>query len=183
MKENFVTGSEAKRTGRELVQKGTIFSYYHDTIEFANGNKEIWDFLYHQGAAATLPVLNNGNILLVHQWRNALDRYTYEIPAGGLKFKDEDRKLAALRELEEETGYKANKCEFLIRVASAVAYSSELIDVYLATDLVPGKKHLDENEYVEVKEFTLEECNELIFSGKLQDCKTIGAIMAYQQRK
>ena len=94
---------EFKRLERRLVYKGSIIDYYRDTIAVPNGNVVEWDFIGHNGAAAVVPVTDDGKLLLVRQYRNALDRYTLEIPAGGLN-KGEPTKEAAARELEEETG-------------------------------------------------------------------------------
>lgn len=116
---------------------------------------------------------------MVKQYRNALDRYTLEIPAGKLDDKLEETKVCAARELEEETGYKAGNLEFLITLRTWVAFTNEKIDVYVATDLTPTKQHLDEDEFIDVKEYELEELKEMIFRGELQDTKSISAILAY----
>ena len=100
---------EFKRLNRELVYKGSIIDFYKDTVQVPDGNVVKWDFIKHQGAAAVLPVREDGKILMVRQYRNALDRYTLEIPAGGLNGADEPTKEAAARELSEETGYTAGK--------------------------------------------------------------------------
>ena len=76
---------EFKRLDRKLVYHGTIIDYYRDTIQVPNGNIAEWDFIGHKGAAAVVPVREDGKLLMVRQWRNALDRYTLEIPAGGIK--------------------------------------------------------------------------------------------------
>ena len=93
---------EFKRLDRKLVYHGTIIDYYRDTIQVPNGNIAEWDFIGHKGAAAVVPVREDGKLLMVRQWRNALDRYTLEIPAGGLNGADEPPMLAVARELEEE---------------------------------------------------------------------------------
>ena len=93
------------RVKRELVHKGTIINMYKDYIEVPNGNHVEWDFIGHNGAAAVIPITDDGKILLVKQWRNALDRFTIELPAGGLENIDEPMIECAARELEEETGY------------------------------------------------------------------------------
>ena len=94
-----------KRLKRELKYKGSILDIYQDTMEFANGKQEKWDFVSHRmGAAAILPVLPDGRIVMVRQYRNALERETIEIPAGARDSKTEDTKVCATRELEEETG-------------------------------------------------------------------------------
>lgn len=167
-----------KRTARDLVYKGTILDMYADTISVPNGNVVKWDFIEHKGAAAVVPVLDDGRIILVRQYRNALDRETLEIPAGGLN-PNEPTIEAAARELEEETGYKSSHLEPLINIATAVAFCNEIVDIYLATDLEKSEQRLDEDEYIDVEAYYPNEIAEMIYSGKLQDSKTIAAVMAY----
>lgn len=167
-----------KRVGRELKYKGTILDMYADTIRTSEGHEAEWDFIDHKGAAAVVPVLSDGRLLLVRQYRNALDRETLEIPAGGLNG-DEPTKQAAARELEEETGYKSDKLSLLISVATAVAFCNEIVDVYLAEDLVKTQQNLDEDEFIDVEAYYPEEIADMIYSGKIQDSKTIAAVMAY----
>ena len=116
---------------------------------------------------------------MVRQWRNALDRYTLEIPAGGLNGADEPPMLAAARELEEETGYRSDKLEWLITLRTTVAFCDERIEIFTAHDLIPTNQNLDEDEYIDVKAYTLDELKKKIFSGEIEDSKTIAAIMAY----
>lgn len=167
-----------ERVGRKLKYKGTILDMYADTIRTPEGHEAVWDFIDHKGAAAVVPVLPDGRLLLVRQYRNALDRETLEIPAGGLNG-DEPAKLAAARELEEETGYKSNKLSLLISVVTAVAFCNEVIDVYLAEDLIKTKQNLDEDEFIDVEAYYPEKIADMIYSGKIQDSKTIAAVMAY----
>ena len=173
---------EFKRLKRELVYKGAIVNFYKDTIQVANGNVVEWDFIGHQGAAAVVPVRADGKILMVRQYRNALDRYTLEIPAGGLNGPDEPTKDAAARELEEETGYAAGKMEWLITVRTTVAFCNEKIDIYLATDLTRGCQHLDEDEFIHVEAYTVQELCDKILSGEIEDSKTIAAVMSYKAK-
>ena len=167
-----------ERVQRELKYKGTILSMYADTIKVPNGNTAVWDFIGHQGAAAVVPVTDDGKILMVRQYRNSVDRYTLEIPAGGLNSKE-----AAARELEEETGYASEHLEPLISIVTAIAFCDEVIDIYLATDLKKTQQHLDEDEYIDVCAYTPQELADMIYSGKIQDSKTVAAIMAYINRK
>lgn len=168
-----------KRIDRELKYEGSIVKVYMDEIELPDGKIAKWDFINHDGAAAVVPVTEDGKILMVKQYRNALDRYTLEIPAGKLDDKLEETKVCAARELEEETGYKAGKLELLITLRTWVAFTNEKIDVYVATDLTPTKQHLDEDEFIDVKAYELEELKEMIFHGELQDAKSISSILAY----
>lgn len=170
--------SEVKRIGRRLVAKGSIIDYYRDTMEFENGNTEEWDTILHKGAAAVVAVREDGKLLMVRQYRNALERETIEIPAGGLN--GEDTKVAALRELKEETGYLAEDAKLISSIYTTVAFTNEKIDIYLATGLKNrGEQQLDENEYVNVEAYSLEELKKMIFECKIQDSKTICGIMIY----
>ncbi len=173
---------QVKRLKRELVAKGHIIDYYHDTVEIPNGNVAVWDFIQHKGAAAIIGVKEDGKILMVRQYRNALDRETLEIPAGGLNGADEPTDVAAMRELEEETGYACDKVEFLISIRTTVAFCNEKIDIYVARDLKKTKQNLDEDEFIDVEAYSVEELMDMIYATKIQDSKTISAIMAYANK-
>lgn len=170
---------EYKRLKRELVAKGAIVDYYQDTMLIPNGNVAKWDLIDHKGAAAVVAVRDDGKILMVRQYRNALERETLEIPAGGLNGRDEPTDRAAMRELEEETGCTCGRLELLNSIYTTVAFCNEKIDIYLARDLKPGKQHLDEDEYLNVEAYTLEDLKQMVFDCKLQDSKTVCAIMTY----
>lgn len=171
-----------KRLKRELVAKGAIIDYYQDTMLIPNGNTAKWDLIDHKGAAAVVAVREDGKLLMVRQYRNALERETLEIPAGGLNGREEPTAAAAMRELEEETGYTCDKVELLSTIYTTVAFCNEKIDIYLAKDLKPGRQHLDEDEYLNVEAYTLEELKQMIFDCKLQDAKTICGILAYASK-
>ena len=174
---------EMKRLKRELMYKGAILDIYKDTMQFANGTTEEWDFVSHRkGAAAVLPVLPDGRVILVRQYRNALERETLELPAGCRDSLDEDTKLTAARELEEETGYHSDQISFLLSLRTTVAVCDEFVDVYLAENLVPGEQHLDDSESIDVEIYSLDEVCEMIYAGKMQDSKTVAAILAYSNK-
>mgnify|MGYP002801916235 FL=1 len=171
-----------KRLNRELKFKGKIIDFYQDTMEINGDHTVIWDFIKHKGAAAVVPVCPDGKILMVRQYRNALERYTLEIPAGALDEADEPGINCAARELEEETGYGSEKLEWLINLRTTVAFCNEKIEVYVARDLIPSRQHLDEDEFIELKTYTIEELKEKIFSGEIEDAKTVSALLAYDTR-
>lgn len=175
-------GDKIKRAKRELAYEGTVLKVYKDYMEFENGNKEVWDYIHHNGAAAVIPVLDDGRILMVKQFRNALDRETLEIPAGKLDDPGESGIACARRELEEETGYKSDHLEWLLNIRTTVALCNEKIEVYLARDLQAARQHLDENEYVDVLAYTVEELKEKIYQGEIEDSKTIASVLAYADK-
>ena len=160
---------EFKRLDRKLVYHGTIIDYYRDTIQVPNGNIAEWDFIGHKGAAAVVPVREDGKLLMVRQWRNALDRYTLEIPAGGLNGAD-------------ETGYHSENLTHLLSLRTTVAFCNEKIEIYVAQDLKPTHQHLDEDEFIDVYAYSVDELCEMIYSGKIEDGKTIAAIMSYKAK-
>lgn len=171
-----------KRLKRELVAKGAIIDYYRDTMLIPNGNTAQWDLIDHKGAAAVVAVREDGKLLMVRQYRNALERETLELPAGGLNGREEPTDVAAARELEEETGYTCGKMELLNSIYTTVAFCNEKIDIYLATELGRGKQHLDEDEYLNVEAYELEELKQMIYDCRIQDSKTICGIMTYASK-
>ncbi|MCM1261892.1 MAG: NUDIX hydrolase [Butyrivibrio sp.] len=171
-----------ERLERTLVHKGAIIDYYQDTVKVPNGNVVKWDFIAHKGAAAVVAVNEEGKLLMVRQYRNALDRETLEIPAGGLNSVDEPTDIAAARELEEETGYKAGRLEPLITIRTTVAFCNEKIDVYVATDLKPSVQNLDEDEFIGIETYSIDELAQMVYEGKIEDGKTIASLMAYKNK-
>ena len=169
------------RLKRELRYEGTILKIYEDTV-MANGHEAHWDFIHHDGAAAVLPVTDDGKILMVRQYRNALDRNTLEIPAGKLDAPDEPKIDCAYRELEEETGYRTEKLEYLMSVNTTVAFCDEAIDIFVARNLIPSHQHLDEDEFIDIEACELSGLCEKIYAGEIQDAKTVAAILAYANR-
>ena len=173
-----------KRLDRRLVYEGSILTVYEDTMQIPNGNTASWDFVDHKGAAAVVAVRDDGKLLMVKQYRNALERETLEIPAGGRDGREEAFLDCAYRELEEETGYNCEKedMEFLISLRTTVAFCNEQIDVFVARNLTKTSQHLDEDEYLNVVAMDVDELVEMIYTGKLQDSKTVAAILAYKDK-
>ena len=170
------------RLNRELAYTGVILKIYRDTV-VANGIREMYDFIHHDGAAAVLPVTKDGKLMLVRQYRNALDRPTLELPAGKVDAPQEPRIECAYRELEEETGFRTEKLEYLMTLNTTVAFCDEAIDVFIARDLIPSRQKLDADESIDVEEWEVKDLLELIYTGKMTDSKTVAAILAYAQRE
>lgn len=171
--------SDYRRLKRNLVHTGKIIDVYTDTMEIPNGKTAEWDYINHKGAAAIVAVDEDDKIIMVRQYRNAIEKYSLEIPAGGLN-KGESMKDCAKRELEEETGYSSQKVEHLIDLYTTVAFCNEKIGIYYSNDLRLSKQNLDEDEYVTVEKYTLSELVDFIFQGVIDDAKTISAILAYK---
>ena len=169
------------RLDRQLKYEGNILKIYEDKV-LANGHEARWDYIHHDGSAAVLPVDKDGKILMVRQYRNALDRFTLEIPAGKLDDPKEPKIECAYRELEEETGYRCENLEYLMSLNTTVAFCDEAIDIFVAHNLIPSKQHLDEDEVINVERWELSDLENLIYEGKLTDGKTIAAIMAYARK-
>lgn len=175
------TPAPVERLNRELKYQGTILKIYEDTVR-VNGHEARWDFIHHDGAAAVVAVTKEGKLLMVRQYRNALDRYTLEIPAGKLDYPGEPTIECASRELEEETGFRSEHLEYLLSINTTIAFCDEHIDVFLAKDLVPSSQHLDPDEEILVEEWELNDLLGLIYSGKMTDGKTVASILAYACR-
>lgn len=173
---------EMTRVKRIRMYQGAIVDVYRDYMQFSNGNTEEWDYIHHRGAAAVVPVTDDGRIIMVRQYRNALERFTLEIPAGALDDPEEPGINCSARELEEETGYRSENLEWLITLRTTVAFCNERIEVYVAKNLVPSKQHLDLNEFVNVELHTVEELKQMIFDGEIEDSKTVASILAYDAK-
>ena len=169
--------------GKDLAYHGTIIDFYKLKLRTPAGHEVSWDHIEHKGASAVLPIDDEGKVLTVTQYRGAIDDIMIEIPAGGRDSVEEDFAVCAARELEEETGFRAGNLEHLVDIHTAAAYTSEKIAVYVAKDLIPSRQHRDEDEFVDIRRYTFEELNDMIFSGKITDSKTIAAVMAYQTKQ
>lgn len=166
-----------KTINKELLCKNNFLIWNLLEVELPDGSRSKRNLIEHPGAAAILPILDDGKILLVKQYRKAIESETLEIPAGKLD-KGENPEICAKRELEEETGYKAKNIEYLGKIATAPGFCNEIIHLYKATGLTKGKKHTDEDEFTENILVTMDELKKMIKSGEIIDCKTL-SILAY----
>ena len=171
-----------RRLDRTLAYKGGVLTFYRDTMELPDGKIEKWDFVHHKrgGGACVVPVLPDGRILMIHQYRPAVNRETTELPAGAFDAEDPDFAITASRELEEETGYKCGKIRRLVRLDTAVAWCNEKVEVYLAEDLERvSSQSLDEAEEISMEAIPVGELKRRILAGEIRDAKTVAGILAY----
>ncbi|MDD6667179.1 MAG: NUDIX hydrolase [Lachnospiraceae bacterium] len=180
--EDYLQEKHVERIDRKLVHKGSILDIYEDEMLLPDGKHETWDFVAHRkGAAAVLAVREDGKLIMVRQYRPALDRWTLEIPAGCRDSLTEDTAVTAERELEEETGYHCEKIQKLLSLKTTVAFCNEFVDVYLAEGLKDRKEQkLDEAEVIRLEEWDLPDLIDQIQKGIIQDSKTVSAVLAYQ---
>lgn len=161
----------------EPVFDGIILHIDHLTNRLPNGNLAKREVVRHIGAAAVLPIDDEGNVYLVRQFRAPVDRVLLEIPAGKLDYKGEDRLEAAKRELREETGYTAEKWTHLNDLLSTVGFCDECISLYLAQNLSAGECDPDEDEFVNVVKMPFTEAVDMVMNNEIRDAKTISALM------
>ena len=160
----------------EILFNGKVFDLQVDQIEYESGNKSIREIAVHPGGSVIVPLTKDYKIVMVNQFRYPLQKYLIELPAGKLN-KGEDSLHCAVRELEEETGYKAGKIEKLGSICTTPGFCTEVLHIYLAQDLIEGKHNREEGELdMKVYEFTLKEIDEKIASGEIYDAKTISGI-------
>ncbi len=175
---------EEKTIKRQEIFKGHIFTVAVDDVELPNGlGQAKRELIFHKGAVCILAITPEGKIILVKQYRKAIERVSIEIPAGKLEVGESgSEEEAALRELEEETGYTSPKLTLLHDFYSAIGFCNERLRLYLADELmkVENPRPQDEDEVIELMEVTLEEALSMIASGEICDAKTIMAIQHLQ---
>lgn len=174
---------EEKTLSRKEIYQGPIFRLVQDQVALPDGKGIAQrDLIFHNGAVCVLAVTSEKKIVLVKQYRKAIEAVSYEIPAGKLEIgENTDPMAAALRELEEETSY-TGKLELLYDFYSAIGFCNERLKLYLASDLVKveNPRPQDEDETLELIEVSLAEAIKLIQSGQICDAKTIIALQYWE---
>lgn len=168
-----------KRVERREIFSGGAVSFRADLIRLPDGKTAVREFMDHPGAVAVLPVLDNGDIVLVRQYRYPVGAATLEIPAGKLHSDKDPVRARARAELREETGYTAARLEKLLAFWPTPAFSNELLHVYLATGLRPGRADPDADEFICLETMPFKKAAELAATGRIKDAKTIIALQAY----
>ncbi|HEX2866446.1 MAG TPA: NUDIX hydrolase [Ignavibacteriales bacterium] len=161
----------------ETLFRGKVFDLQVDEIEYNSGNQGVREIAIHPGGAVVVPVKDDGKVIFVRQFRYPLQKVLLELPAGKLE-KGEDPMKCAVRELEEETGYKAGHITKLGSIYTTPGFCTEELHIYLATELTPGNHNREEGEHgMEVLEFTQSEIEEKIRSGELVDAKSLSGLL------
>lgn len=172
-----------KRFARdELVFDGVIAKVHKVHLAMGDGKVVQRDFIHYPGAAIVLPVLDDGGIVLIRNWRFAVDAELYELPAGCLE-DGEDPAVCAARELTEETGYTAGRMEKLGGFHTGPGTSDEFIHAYLATELRSGPQNLERYEEIAVEVRPDEQMRAMVADGTIRDAKTISALALYWLRR
>ncbi len=178
MADSTSTRSQLVRT----IYKGKVVTLNIDTVALPNGVTVDLEIVRHPGAAAVVPLKDDGTVVLIRQFRHAAGGFIYEIPAGKLH-PGEDPLACASRELEEEIGWKASSFELLASIFTAPGFTDEVIRVYQATGLARGRQQLDRDEVLEIVEMPLPEAIRKIDDGTIRDAKTIVGLQAVYLRK
>ncbi len=169
---------EEKTMKCERVYEGRIINVRVDTVELPDKKYSKREIVEHPGAVGIIPVTSEKEIILVKQFRKPVETVLLEIPAGKIEPK-EDPQVCALRELEEETGFKTDNVKQLLKFYTTPGFSNEIIYIYLAEDLKKGIANPDEDENIEIVKLSIDEALEKIKTGEIEDAKTIVAILSY----
>ncbi|MCP4147617.1 MAG: NUDIX hydrolase, partial [bacterium] len=165
----------SKVNNRKIVYQGKVYSLVRENVTLDNGITTDVEFVKHPGATAIIPLLNETRVVLLKQYRHALGKYIWEIPAGTLD-PQESVISCAKRELIEETGYSADNWHKLGEITPVPGYSDERIHIFLARDLQPAEQHLDKDEIINVHEVEFKKALDMIKRGEIQDGKSIAGL-------
>lgn len=170
---------EEKTLKSERIYEGHIINLRRDEVTVQNGTS-MREIVEHNGGAVLAAVTDEGKLVMVRQYRKAAKRVMLEVPAGKID-PGESAETTAKRELKEETGYTPKHVRFLMQFFPSVGYSEEILHLYLCTGLEAGETHFDENEALDIEEYEIDELYEMVMAGKIEDAKTIIAILTVKK--
>ena len=168
----------AKILGSEMIHQGRVFGVRRDEVVEPSGVRTTREVVTHPGSVVVLPVLPDGRIVMVRQYRHAARQYLWELVAGR-KEPAETPKEGAARELLEETGYRAKRLKVFLDVFPTPGFLEENMYLLLAEGLAAGEAQPEEDEKIEVRAFKLKELKQMIKSGRLRDAKSVAGILYY----
>lgn len=160
----------------EIVYSGEFINISKLQVKLPDGNKANREVIRHPGGVAVLAFYDSETLIMVEQYRKAIDRVTLELPAGKIENKEEIIETAK-RELEEETGYLSDKFEYLGKIVTAPGFCDEYIHYFKCEDLRSGFKGGDDDEFINVKKIKIDDIKKMIKNGDIIDGKTIAALM------
>lgn len=169
-----------KMLSRKMIFQGRIIDVHVDDVELSDGSKSIREVVRHSGGVCVAPLTDEGELLMVRQFRYPFSRELLEVPAGKLE-KGEIPLDAGIRELEEECGVVADKVVSLGEIYPTVAYCSEIIYIFAAKGLKKTNQHLDAGEFLGVEKIKLEKAYDMVMSGEIRDSKTVVAILKLRE--
>lgn len=170
----------AKVNNRTTIHQGKVFELIRENVTLENGTTTDVEFIEHPGATAVIPFLDDNRIVLLKQYRHALKKYIWEIPAGTLDPREEIISCAK-RELIEETGYSARQWHRLGEITPVPGYSDERIHIFLAAQLQPAEQNPDDDEVIQVQAVDFLKAIEMIGDGEIQDAKSIAGLFLASQ--
>ena len=168
----------AKILGSEMIYQGRVFGLRRDEVLEPSGLRATREVVTHPGSVVVLPVLPDGRVVMVRQYRHATRQYLWELVAGR-KEPEETPKEGAARELLEETGYRAKRYKVFLDVFPTPGFLEERMYLLLAEGLTAGEAQPEEDEKIEVRAFRLKELKQMIKSGRMRDAKSIAGILYY----
>jgi ADP-ribose pyrophosphatase len=167
---------EEKTISTDRIYEGAILNLRRDKVTIHSGGTSYREIIEHNGGAVAVPITSDGKVIMVRQYRKALEQAVLELPAGKIE-KGEAPLATIVRELQEETGYTAGIIEFLTAFYPSVGYTNEILYIYIATDLTPGPTNYDEHEAMDILEVDFDEAHNMVVSGEIQDAKTMLGIL------
>ena len=168
---------EEKTISSDRVYTGKTISLRVDTVEIPNRGYKKREIVEHNGAVGIIAITRENKVVLVKQYRKAIEKELWEIPAGKIE-PGENPKESAMRELKEETGYSAQSIKLLHKFYTSAGFSNQKIYIYLAENLTSGSQDFDDDEFIETKEFSLNEVYDMIYNNDIEDGKTsIGMLL------
>lgn len=170
---------EEKTISSERIYEGAIINLRRDEVTVQNGTS-YREIIEHNGGAVLAAVTDEGKMVMVRQYRKPAGRVMLEVPAGKID-SGEEPLSAAIRELKEETGYTATEVKFMTSFYPSVGYSEEVLYLYLCTGLEPGEPDPDENEAIDIEEMDVEDLFSMIMKGRINDAKTLVAVMMVRE--
>jgi ADP-ribose diphosphatase len=168
----------AKVLSSKVIYTGPVFGIRRDEVIEPSGVRTTREMITHPGSVVVLPVLPDGRIVMIRQYRHAAKQYLWELVAGRIDEGEAPRKAAA-RELMEETGYRARKFTIFLDVFPTPGFLEERMYILLAQGLTPGEAHPEEDEKITNQSYTRKELEQMMRTGKLRDAKSIAGILYY----